>query len=885
MSSSLVLTRGFHEEVLGVLQCCNLSLRILGYEGPNIDLALDGFPESSPLRRLGRQSSEVGISSVEQQLTTLLQITKIIISLTANNNLVSSIDETLQDLVEFLQEVDPMHHFLQLISRYDLYWIMKMIFSLDHPTIDIFAHKVLLQAATTGDHKLATYVLGPDCHVDLRDCIDEAFYLTVSHGCNYELAQRFLDEGANPYEDEHNCYWIWLDHMEADTTESTLSRARFMLDVWVRYYSCECWLKWQDLIRLIRSRGLIELGEMILQSFTTLVPSEFQDECRLLITAVISGDQPLASHTTLDPEIWKPRIWDYPICRDLFDFVRGVAAYNADISLWRQMGYLVAEGFDDSLLNTLETFPSHDQDKILTFLSKLLTEAKNQTLRRIRFWVMGTPLPSVRITKALLRERIRRHPTILLSHRDCCLSDPRELEDFLLDEALLELLLSHTANEDADLMLYLLRAAIRTGEQWPIKRIVQRRHEHYLTNASGLWIYEVLKTPIFLLEAFLQADGETPFWLLESDILRDNLNKVLANGLVNLDTRITKRFGHTPEVVKRMFVYGLFPSCGLLTLVACSGSSHGVENMKVVVNERASRERPFSKSDMTNCLDQIISQSAMPHFHARYPFNQVEERAEVGERIAQYLKFLVSHGAIASQAWMQLVLNRGSEMADILIWDWLRHSNDPVLSAIKYSAITTLELLFSLGFSRNQYYKTFGIWKTPVQYAAHQNNQEVVKMLLCRGADLHAPAHDKEGNTALQGAAASGNLQLVLDLLKAGADINAPAAKWEGKTALESAAEKGKLDIVDVLIANNKDLYRLRKDCKRASRLLKIWRTSMLVVIAKMLESHARRLAKELGVEHEDEIDILCDCEILRQEVEKMCKSCKAKYSETMAIG
>ena len=249
----------------------------------------------------------------------------------------------------------------------------------------------------------------------------------------------------------------------------------------------------------------------------------------------------------------------------------------------------------------------------------------------------------------------------------------------------------------------------------------------------------------------------------------------------------------------------------------------------------------------------------------------------------QCLRFLCDHGAIAEEPWKRLLLGRSLIITVTVFWEFLDPSVDPVLTAIAKCAVIVLESLFTLGYSPHHYYKLGHLWRTPLQFVSEHNKREAVQMLLSRGADVNASAHNHCGITALQGTASSGNLQLVLDLLKAGADINAPAAKFVGRTALENATYYGKLDIIHVLIANNKDPYRLREDCKRSSRLLKMY--SRHGVTVRILDKHARKLATELGVEDEDEIDMLCRCELERRYVEHMCGGCTAKYSEAVEFG
>jgi ankyrin repeat protein len=77
---------------------------------------------------------------------------------------------------------------------------------------------------------------------------------------------------------------------------------------------------------------------------------------------------------------------------------------------------------------------------------------------------------------------------------------------------------------------------------------------------------------------------------------------------------------------------------------------------------------------------------------------------------------------------------------------------------------------------------------------------ELVEILLAAGANIHAPAAEVGGVTALQAAAKRGFVRLVGRFLQMGADVNAPRAQENGRTALEIAAEWGRIDMVKLLL-------------------------------------------------------------------------------------
>ena len=124
--------------------------------------------------------------------------------------------------------------------------------------------------------------------------------------------------------------------------------------------------------------------------------------------------------------------------------------------------------------------------------------------------------------------------------------------------------------------------------------------------------------------------------------------------------------------------------------------------------------------------------------------------------------------------------------------------------------------------------------KTALIIAVESRNEQIVKLLLENGADLHLPArlglkrtalqqaceigsykmvkllleHNANANeepaysggaTALQLAAISGSIKIVELLLSHGALVHANPAKWGGRTAFEGAAEHGCVEMLRVL--------------------------------------------------------------------------------------
>ena len=91
---------------------------------------------------------------------------------------------------------------------------------------------------------------------------------------------------------------------------------------------------------------------------------------------------------------------------------------------------------------------------------------------------------------------------------------------------------------------------------------------------------------------------------------------------------------------------------------------------------------------------------------------------------------------------------------------------------------------------------------TPLILAVYNNQAEVVKYLLSKGA--RTEMHDQSGNTALMGVCFRGYKDIVALLLESGVDID--QRNHQGATALTFAATFGHLDIADMLLQRGADI-------------------------------------------------------------------------------
>lgn len=100
--------------------------------------------------------------------------------------------------------------------------------------------------------------------------------------------------------------------------------------------------------------------------------------------------------------------------------------------------------------------------------------------------------------------------------------------------------------------------------------------------------------------------------------------------------------------------------------------------------------------------------------------------------------------------------------------------------------------------------------KTALQAAAGKCSEELVALLLQKGADVNAPARGSYGSTALQGicryvpkspAKKEQQLSIINLLVSYGAKVNAAPARHLGRTALQWAAQHGNLEVTMMLLS------------------------------------------------------------------------------------
>ncbi|BCS06002.1 ankyrin repeat-containing protein [Aspergillus luchuensis IFO 4308] len=93
-----------------------------------------------------------------------------------------------------------------------------------------------------------------------------------------------------------------------------------------------------------------------------------------------------------------------------------------------------------------------------------------------------------------------------------------------------------------------------------------------------------------------------------------------------------------------------------------------------------------------------------------------------------------------------------------------------------------------------------------IQYAALNEDNELMSLLLDSGADPDSRISPDLGDTPLQIAAGRGDLSMTCVLLDRGAYVNAPPGKYSGRTAIQAAAAQGNLTVVERLLEAKADI-------------------------------------------------------------------------------
>lgn len=233
----------------------------------------------------------------------IIDLVKIIVLLSINHVLTSKQDRVFQDLIESLQEIDPLEQFLGLVADYDFYCIVEGILAVHGPASKIFAGNALLRGIESDDHKLVDLLLRSCCPLDatmlcwcsgsqtFRDYT--ALELAAVSKRNIKFTKLLLEAGANPYEGGHYfaLYHICREWREPELSELDLALVQCLLDAHITRFQNDCEGHWSSLIAQALRYKRVYLCSIILRSLVQLVPFELRSAYELLIAATFDHNE------------------------------------------------------------------------------------------------------------------------------------------------------------------------------------------------------------------------------------------------------------------------------------------------------------------------------------------------------------------------------------------------------------------------------------------------------------------------------------------------------------------------------------------------------------------------------------------------------------------
>ena len=873
---------------------CDKSLQLIGYNSPNLHLPIQFDNDQIDLRgRIQGLTSSIQCLSENQRLPAFVQLLKIVVSLSINEYLSPQDDDTFQDLMEILQKVDPLDHFLLLITKYNLAWILERIVSMHTVATDTFAGKALLHAVDLGLHPLIQLLLKNKCPLDatefrrtnavgLVSLYYSAVFLAAAFQRDLGLVRTLLDAGASVKGTDISLLaGIIHEWRGTSISASDVEIFRAIMDAQVAQNVPDLKHEWTEAVETLLPYGEVSLCKNMLENMLCTVGKDNHEVCSALVnTATSKQISPLKSilaakrhRISCLKQDWISQL-----------ILRGVT------------GIVILEPSDDVLellLNQCPTILANLESDFAFIMGATRGACGDVSLLLHRHWhaYFNDYTKEVVLLRAVNGRWSKLVNELAISgiylHRNskegCLISTSfywgqiavsNETRDFLLEESI-------RLSQEA--VICLCTALSFSGHPLLLHRLIE--------NYEGKWpahnfpsLNKLLETPEVLLHVLGIEDSGILLRLINSGISFDALNQISADDVEKLLSDPPQRFSHKPEVLREAFSRGLLPCPAILIMCIFYCSEYCVANVKTVLDASITFGVPFSKAQLTICLNSV------PKIHERIRFRDpaygdVDYIYRCSDDCHKHhgsaLRILVKFGGVFDSSWVQKTLENVSGHRDGIVWQILLIGNHQAHFAISRSDKPLLEELLYDGVIHDEYgsflYTSRGP-ADPLQYAAMCGNWEALEFLLQNGADVNAPPHARMGSTALQMVAANGDVNMAQYLLGLGADINGPAADKLGLTALERAVSRGRLDMVHLLINNNTNLLELRKDCKRASRLARYFDHSAM---ANLLEKHARQLAERLGIDHEDYIDNLCICELCRHGPDEDCDRCERgeKYS------
>ena len=649
--------------MLSVLGCCDASLVLLEGSYPSLKALLeDNLQVSAPVAQIAKPSSGELTPRLRPEVDKFLQLTKIIITLCANQSLRRKLDDTFKDLVEILQDVDPMERFLQLIANHNLYWILEKILDLHTVAVDVFAGIALTYAVELVDYKLVTILLQRNCPLDAKRYISHfysyftALKIAVFVVRDLKLVDLLLEWGrdlGSVWEDllsvkpHDNLAPWWKDEMSAD--DSTMLQN--LLGKLVSNYHITHNQYWERFLKRTLYSGAIETCTLVLSTLISLAPLECRKDYQAAVTAVLERSANALQHI-LEKITSMRKFQQNFFCQCLTLGLLGMTVILGERDLLATIlkyGARSSEIFNESVDFMIHKINCDESTSIVLLRSVAMVTADENTRQLLiaeraleRFvertffeqWSDMTRILMDNVTS--LHKSFTEHcSTSLLRHTEC-LQNPQMFK---------VLLGSAFGNQGASALIF-IKSAIWTGDI----SLLQRMIRHYESLPSGTnegFLDDVLESPELLLSGLFQPHEQIMLWFFSLKMSLHALNDALHECYFGLRDDVLDNtpkgpasYTHSPSALKSLFNFGLHPSRGILAVCAVEFEKHSMENMRLVVQERNARDTLFSIDDMTLVFRTWRDLCKKAWRSLRRPLYQVHDT----EYYLQVLLFFIEHG-------------------------------------------------------------------------------------------------------------------------------------------------------------------------------------------------------------------------------------------------
>ncbi|KAI9666566.1 MAG: hypothetical protein M1821_004502 [Bathelium mastoideum] len=539
LTQSFSLFSDFLDDVNVVFKLYDASLQLIGLSSTNIHLVYEpSIPNNDPLKRLQEVSSSISRLSTEQTLPTAVQLLKLVISLSANNYLRPAKDETCQDLVQYLQLVDPLRHFVKLIQKHNLNWIVERVVNMHTLATDMFAGNLLLHAVELGLHELTNLLLDSKCPLDattpLRSVEPNSMWafrftalgLAAVYQRDLNLVRRLISAGASM--DAGTCsaiYYVMKEWHKTSVTDSDMVLFQCLLDAKIATYQPAHIRHWEQRMESALDGSKMSFCKLILESLLRLVRRQAHDICLALITAAMS-DQASPSFLSMlsHEQHWINDMRQDSMSQLIFRSVLAITMLKPSTEVLRllinhgpSLSADIAADINWAILHAHKA----DHYAILFVCQQCHDCFEKKAKRRI-------------LSRALRSEEfdviqaLRKHGIDLHEHdsfEECPILSTIVQDHFKNDTGLLDLILEDPVPMNHSALLCLLHSLARTGDLGLLQLFVEQ-YESRCPSSIAL-----LEMPEFLISVFQIKGSEILSSLVHSGIRFEALNCELIRKL------------------------------------------------------------------------------------------------------------------------------------------------------------------------------------------------------------------------------------------------------------------------------------------------------------------------------------------------------------------